>query len=143
MFPEEVHYECESDPGRKIEDWETANALLSYLDPKRNPFVIFSLPDGSYVQCLGAKRALAVEARIVTSASGKWFWKRDRGYRHWVFGKGQLKNIDVTVGLLPIVTTVDESQVLALRDARLIMRTFLETRMLHENYLPFEITDRF
>src|SRR6266550_7708788 len=58
-FPEHVHYSRTDDTaGWDIDDWETANKLLAYLDPQRRHYAIFNLPDGSYVQCLGNKKAL-------------------------------------------------------------------------------------
>lgn len=135
MFPEPVHYSRTDSPvGWKIRDWETANKLLSYLDPERRPFAIFTLPDNSYAQCLGSKRRLTVEARE---------YRSDGSFAHWVFGRGaplrEPQEISASTG--PV--TVDVSQVLAMRDARIIIRQFLETRTFPASYHRQDVTSRF
>jgi hypothetical protein len=134
MFPDPVHYSRNDSPGWKIRDWETANKLLSYLEPNRRPFAIFTLPDNSYVQCLGSKTRLTVEARE---------YQHDGSFTHWVFGRGAPvrapERIEVSTGTV----TVDASQILALRDARLIIRQFLETRTFPTAYDRQDITERF
>jgi hypothetical protein len=58
MFPEQVHYSRAGCPiGWKIRDWETANKLLSYFDPERRPFAIFTLPDIVMSSASAPKRA--------------------------------------------------------------------------------------
>eukprot|EP00825_Cyclidium_porcatum_P008547 TRINITY_DN14263_c0_g1_i4.p2 TRINITY_DN14263_c0_g1~~TRINITY_DN14263_c0_g1_i4.p2 ORF type:complete len:128 (-),score=25.72 TRINITY_DN14263_c0_g1_i4:26-409(-) len=57
-FPERVHYSRADGAGWPIKDWATANQLLGYLNAVRNHFVVFELPDHSYIQCLGSKTAL-------------------------------------------------------------------------------------
>ena len=135
MFPEPVHYSRTDCPtGWKIRDWETANKLLSYFEPERRPFAIFTLPDNSYVQCLGAKTCLTVEARE---------YHQDGSFTHWVFGRGALigssERIEVSTGDV----TVDASQLLSMRDARVIIRQFLEARMFPAVYHRHDVTERF
>lgn len=80
---------------------------------------MFELPDGSYVQCRGRKTALTVEAREC---------RPDGSFTHWVFGRGDLTGQPGWVGPRENRVQLDTSQVLTLRDARLIIRQFLETR---------------
>lgn len=134
MFPEPVHYSRTDSPGWKIKDWETANCLLGYLEPIERPFAIFALPDESYVQCLGKKTRLTVEARVCNP---------DGTFVHYVFGKGppvsRVEVIEVSTG----TSEVDATQVLAMRDARLIIRQFLETRTFPAKYQAQDVTAKF
>lgn len=133
-FPEPVHYSRTDSPGWMIKDWETANTLLRYLDPFVRPFVIFELPDGSYVQCLGSKRRLTVEVRECRAGGS---------FTHWVLGCGKPQRETVRIDTSTGTVTVDVSQVLTMRDARLIIRQFLETRTLPDRFHRQEITGRF
>lgn len=134
MFPVPVHFSRNDSPGWKIRDWETANKLLSYLELNKRPFAIFSLPDESYIQCLGEKTRLTVEARV---------YRADRLFSHWVFGRGvptgTVEAIEVSSGVI----TVDRSQLLKLSDARIIIRQFLETQTFAPEYHRLEVTHRF
>ena len=134
MFPEPVHYSRTDSPGWKIRDWETANQLLSYLEPELRPFAIFTVPDNSYVQCLGTKKRLTVEVRA---------YHQDGSFTHWVFGRGALtgssERIEVSTGHV----TVDASQLLTMRDARLIIRQFLEARTFPTRYLRQDVTEHY
>jgi len=135
MFPEPVHYSRADCPaGWKIRDWDTANKLLSYFDTERRPFAIFTLPDNSYVQCLGAKTRLTVEAREYHS---------NGSFTHWVFGRNAPIGVQEQIKVSTGITTVDTTQLLAMRDARSIIRQFLETRTFPANYYRHDITSRF
>lgn len=134
MFPQIVHYARSDTSGWKIRDWDTANKLLDYLEPERLHFASFTLPDDSYVQCIGKKTALAIEAR-------EYF--EDGSFTHWVFGKGALVGREVRVGGTPGTVGVDESQVLKMRDARRVIRQFLETRTYPDQYAKQDISARF
>src|SRR5688572_25713557 len=100
MFPEPVYYQRADACGWHIRDWETANKLLGYVDPERQPFATFRLPDNSHVQCLGSKRRLTVEARE---------YRPDGTFKHWVFGRGwplsEPVRIEVSTGALTIDVT--------------------------------------
>jgi hypothetical protein len=133
-FPEPVHYSRTDSPGWKIRDWETANKLLSYLEPERRHFAVFTLPDNSYAQCLGGKTALTVEVREQ---------RADGSFTHWVFGRGPRLGQATTVGPAFGPVTVDRSQVLTMRDARLIIREFLEARTLCSRYERLDVSARF
>jgi len=133
-FPERVHYSRTDDTaGWDIGDWETANNLLAQLDPQRRHYAIFELPDGSYVQCLGSKKALTVEARAY-HAGGR--------FTHWVFGKGAPCGLRTEAGGRLGIVTIDRTQVLQMRDARLIIRQFLETRTFPKQYHQQDVTGR-
>lgn len=133
MFPEPVHYSRTDTVGWKIRGWETANKLLGYLEPERRHFATFTLPDGSYVQCIGRKTALVVESRE---------YHEDSSFTHWVFGKGDLTGRNVRVGGTPGTIRVDESQILKMRDARLIIRQFLENRTYPDRYAKQDVSAR-
>ncbi len=126
-------YEREGGVRWPLSSWDDANHLLSYLKPSGPCYTSFTLSDGSYVQCVGAPRRLTVEARTYQTAST---------FRHYVFGLGPLSGhnelIECNVG--PI--SVDASQVLSLRHARLIIRHFVECRGLHPTYTATDITSR-
>lgn len=134
MFPEPVHYQRNDTPGWNIRDWETANKLLGYLDLDRRPFATFTLRDNSYVQCSGSKRRLTVEARQYHS---------DGSFTHWVFGRGHPLSEPVRIEASTGGVVVDVTQQLAMRDARVIMRQFLETRTFPEKYYRQDVTGRF
>jgi|GEM_PF-3060208 len=135
LFPERVHY---SRPGAysgwPIKNWETANRLLGFLNADKKNFAIFDLPDGSYIQCLGGKKALTVEARIYDS---------EGHFRHWVFGKGSPSGHKVTIGGTAGQVVVDSTQSLQMRDARLIIRRFLMSRGFSQKYFAQDVTQRF
>ncbi|MFO1486948.1 MAG: hypothetical protein U1F65_00580 [Verrucomicrobiota bacterium] len=134
-FPQRVNYSSPHHAASsKIENWETANKLLGCLGVKNRDYAIFALPDDSYIQCLGSKTALTVEARI---------YHPDRSFKHIVFGKGPLTGQRTTVGKETGFVTIDTSQRLKMRDARLIIRQFLESRTFPENFSQLDITDRF
>jgi len=134
MFPEPVHYMRTDTPGWTIKDWDTANHLLSYLEPEKRHFAVFTLPDDCYIQCLGRKTALTVEARV---------YENPDSFTHYVFGKGPIVGKQTKVGGTEGEVTIDESQVLQMRDARLIIRQFLETRTFPEHYVRHDITSMF
>lgn len=129
MFPEQVHYSRADGNGWKIKDWETANKLLSYLNPEKNIFVIFELSDNSYIQCFGSKTELTVEARV---------YENQKNYEHWVFAKGELNHKKVKLGKEDNFVEVDSSEVLKMRDARIIIKQFLEERSFTEKYSKHE-----
>jgi hypothetical protein len=134
-FPEPVHYSrTDAVRGWHINNWVSANAHLKRLDPDKRNYAIFAFADGSYVQCLGRKTALTVEARVYDS---------QRLFKHWVFGKGPISGRTTVVGGAAGQVTVDFSQVLRMRDARLIIRQFLETRSFPERYYREDVTERF
>jgi len=135
MFPEPVHYSrADCLVGWKIRQWETANKLLSYFDPERRPFAIFTLPDKSYVQCLGSKTRLTVEARE---------FRPDGSFTHWIFGRETPSGVVETIKVSSGITTVDATQLLAMRDARIIIRQFLEKRTFPSVYYRQDVTHRY
>ena len=130
----EAWYAREGTSGWPVKSWETANALLSYLQPVNRSFASFTIAGGSYVQCAGAKTRLTVEVRIV---------REDGSFTHLVFGKGQLQQRVELIASSAGHVTVDASQVLKMRDARLIIREFVEHQRLHAGYLCEDVTSRF
>jgi len=114
----EAHYEREGSPGWPIKSWDTANKLLGYQNAEGPSFSIFTVGNGSFVQCAGGKTRLTIEARIIGE---------NDTFQHYRFGKGPLtgQQAEIECNCGPIL--VDRSQVLKMRDARLIIRHFVET----------------
>ena len=133
-FPMPVHYARTDSPGWAIKDWDTANALLGYLEPKQRYFAIFSLPCGSYIQCLGAKTRLTVEARKCHPGGL---------FTHWVFGRGEPRGTITAIEVPSGPVAVDETQVLTMRDARSILRPYLESNVFVEKYHRQDVSTRF
>lgn len=133
-FPEPVHYSRTDAPGWKIRDWDTANELLGHVDPNKRPYAIFERLDGSYIQCLGSKTRLTVEARTCGV---------DNAFRHVVFGKGPVVGTRTLITASTGDVEVDESQVLKMRDARLIIRAFLVREPTPGRYVEEDVSSRF
>lgn len=121
-------------PNLKIPDWKTADKLLDGLDLQLSPFVVLSLSNHSYVQCLGSKSRLTVEARVYTAKGS---------FTHWVFGRGPLKGRRETIQASTGASNVDASQLLTISDARHIMRSFLETQSFPAEYHREDVTAAF
>ena len=75
----EAHYEREGSPGWKITSWEDANHLLGYQKAEGPSFTVFTISNGSFVQCADCKTELTVEAKMVG---------RDGQAKYFRFGKG-------------------------------------------------------
>ena len=129
-----AHYEREGTHGWIIESWDNANHLLGYQNVDGPSYTMFTLDDGSYIQCAGGKKRLTVEARTITT---------DKNFEHYRFGKSELVNnmesIECNCG--PI--EVDLSQVLSMKDARIIIREFIENdKKLSNKYIATDITEQ-
>jgi hypothetical protein len=133
-FPERVDYVCADGSEMKMPDWNVANWQLRYLDPSRRPFMVFALPNGSFIQCLGSKQRLTVEAREC---------RPDGSFTHWVFGRGRPQREPVQIKVSTGQVTLDVSQVLTMRQARPIIRQFLETRTFPAEFHRQDVTHRF
>jgi hypothetical protein len=96
-------------------------------------FVIFGLPDDCYVQCLGSKKALTVEARV---------YHAGQRFSHWRFGIGAPCGLQTKVGGSQGTVTIDRTQVLQISDARLIIRQFVETKTFPPQYHQEDITQQ-
>ncbi|UTW49281.1 hypothetical protein [Bacterioplanoides sp. SCSIO 12839] len=131
----EAHYEREGTTGWPIKSWEDANKLLSYQKAEGPSFTVFTIKNGSYVQCAGGKKRLVVEARVFESSGG---------YKHYRFGKGQSVGDDEVVECNCGPITTDASQVLTMKDARLIIRHFVENNgEIISKYYANDITHNF
>ena len=126
-------YKREGTPGWLIKSWEDANQLLGYFGPTGTSSVSFTLDDGSYIQCAGHKTRLTVEARLV----------RVSDFLHVVLGKGPIVGTSelITCSAGPI--TVDASQVLQMRDARKLIRHFVEYRQFLDSYNAADVSAKF
>ncbi len=128
----EAHYQREGTVGWKLKSWDSANKLLGYQNADGPSFTIFTLDNGSYVQCAGGKRRLTVECRVF-DLNGE--------FRHYRFGKGDPNDSVAVIECACGPIRVSESQVLTMRDARLIIRHFVESGGgLHSRYRALDIT---
>ena len=131
----EAHYEREGTTGWPIKSWEDANALLGYQKAEGPSFTVFTLKSGSYVQCVGGKKSLVVEARVLES---------DSNFKHYRFGKGNQVASEEVIECNCGPITVDKSEALSMRDARLIIRHFVENNgEILGKYTANDITDNF
>ena len=69
------------------------------------------------VQCAGGKTKLTVEARVTEQGDA---------FKHYRFGKGGLSDRNVVIECNCGPFTADETQVLKMKDARLIIKHFVE-----------------
>jgi len=108
-----------------IYDWSVALARLSYFAREAPDHIVFEMPDGSYAQCAGTKTCLTVETRT---------YRPDFTFTHltWGIGKpsGRRSNVEGSGGLID----VDSSQVLQMRDARIILKGFIEGETIPPRY---------
>jgi len=117
--------------GWYINTWKQASAQLSYLDPNKEHFMVFELPDGSFIQCLGSKQELTVEIHLI----------HDNGLEtHVIAGSGEEIGIEAIVGGPGGTVVVDRSQVLQIGDARSMIRKFLEEKSLDLRYRYKDVT---
>jgi hypothetical protein len=114
----EAHYEREGITGWPIKSWEDANKLLGHQKTEGPSYTVFTISNGSYVQCAGGKTELTVEARVIEQGGS---------FKHFRFGKGKLsgRQVEIECSCGPI--KVDETQALKMKDARLIVRHFVES----------------
>jgi len=115
-------------------DWETVLLRLKYFAQKGPDYLTLELEDGSYVQCAGEKRRLVVESRSYSS---------DRQFRHLAWGKGALRHVADSVQCVDGIVSADASQILEMRDARIIIRSIVESSAPPSLYTATDITDRF
>lgn len=121
-------------PSQRIDDWDTAALMLQQRITRLPDREVFSLPDGSYAQCLGSKAALTVEVRECRAGGG---------FTHWILGKGPLTGKSAVVRGPDSTDRVDSSQVLTLRDAQSIFREFLQLRAIPARFTRTDVTSRF
>ena len=112
-----AYYEREGTTGWPIKSWEDANKLLGYQKAEGPSYTVFTIKDGSYVQCAGGKTKLTVEARII---------KQGGNFKHFRFGKDQLSGRETVIECNCGPIAVDETQALKMKDARLIIKHFVE-----------------
>lgn len=115
----EAHYEREGTTGWHIKSWDDANTLLGYQKAEGPSYTVFTLCNGSYIQCAGGKKQLVVEARVISE---------NGSFNHYRFGLGNSSGKPQTIECNCGPITVDESEALTMRDARLIIRHFVENK---------------
>jgi len=131
----EAHYEREGTTGWPIKSWDDANILLGYQKAEGPSFTVFTLKNGSYVQCAGGKKTLVVEARLLES---------NGSFKHYRFGRSNRESREEIIECNCGPITADKSEVLSMRDARLIMRYFVETDGgILKEYIANDITENF
>lgn len=77
---------------------------------------------------------LTVEARVYVS---------DGSFKHWIFGKGLPQREPVAIVVSSGTLSVDVSQILTMRQAKPIIRQFLEKRTFPAEYHRQDVTARF
>ena len=114
--------------------WEEVENALAQVHPRERSFFSLSAEDGSYVQTAGARLRLIVEHRRIV----------DEGFEHYVIGKsseGQEKHsvVNYSGGGIQLF----RNEVLTIKDATAIFRTFFHLQSLPEQYQRREITNTF
>ncbi|ALN18604.1 hypothetical protein [Ectopseudomonas mendocina] len=131
----EAHYEREGTTGWLVKSWDDANTLLGYQKAEGPSYTVFSLKNGSYIQCAGGKKSLVVEARIFNESGS---------FKHYRFGNTEKSGAHAIIECNCGPITVDKSQVLTMRDARLIIKQFVESNgMALGEYHASDITSMF
>ena len=116
-----------------IGDAEAAARVLRKFTPSEGGVATFAIPDGSYVECVGAKRGCSVEVRE---------YGEDGSFRHWAIGKGPLTGKRMILRGPDSRRTVDASRILDRTTAREVVRHFLRSRSTPGRFVRTEITDR-
>jgi hypothetical protein len=96
--------------------------------------MILEIESGDYIQCAGIKKRLTVETRR---------YNADKQFRHMVWGKGSLTGFPEQIECAEGNIEVDRSQVLTMRDARLLIAAFLEGDEVPIRYQRTDISHRF
>jgi hypothetical protein len=126
-----AHDQREGVHGWPLQSWDDANHLLGYQKAEGPSFTIFTRGDGSYIQCAGGKKRLTVEARII---------ENDKTVKHYRFGKGKPVNSVESIACNCGPIEVDSSQILTMKDARILIRDFVENSRFSQKYSTTEIT---
>lgn len=133
-FPDRVLFQPSDSPVVFLHDWDTVLARLTYFARGEPDFTILEIEDGSYVQCAGTTKRLTAETRRYDKA---------REFTHFVWGKGRITGKTEQVSCTDGTVTVDSSQILTMRDARVLIMAFLEGTHMLDKYIPENITHRF
>jgi len=115
-------------------EWEVLLARLSYFAHKGPDICTLELEDGRYIQLAGVKRRLTVESRT---------YENGGQFTHIVWGKGARVGSAETIQSQAGTVTVDASQVLIMRDARILIQAFLENEPMPARYCGFDVSSRF
>jgi hypothetical protein len=133
-FPSRILFHPGNSPVLFLYDWDVILKRLSYFGKDGPDFAILELEDGSYVQCAGEKTRLTVESRV---------YHGDRKFQHVVWGRGPLSRRPALVPCVDGFIDADASQVLKMRDAREIMRSFVEKVPVPPRYVSTDVSGRF
>jgi hypothetical protein len=128
-FPEKVLLHPSNGGVIFIYDWSVALTRLSYFAREAPDHIVFELSDGSYAQCAGTKTCLTVETRL---------YLPDSTFTHYTWGIGGLSGKRSSIEGSAGVIDVDSSQVLQMRDARIIMKGFIEREPIPARYHAFD-----
>lgn len=131
----EAHYEREGTAGWLVKSWDDANTLLEHQKAEGPSYTVFTLRNGSYVQCAGGKKSLVVEARVLNE---------NGSFKHYRLGSAEKTGVNVIIECNCGPITVDKSQVLTMRDARIIIKQFVENNgLVLGSYHASDITGMF
>ncbi len=133
-MPEELTLDREGHSPICPASFAEIQAALDQIDPNTQSFVILSQSDGSYLQTAGSRLRLTLEYRQVIA---------DSAFKHYVLGhqpiSEKIEHIQCHVG--PI--QVRKHEVLTLRDAVDVFRSYFESRTIPRDYLLRDVTAMF
>lgn len=115
-------------------DWEIVLSRLSYFGHKGPDFTVLELKDGSYVQCAGSKNRLTVETRT---------YGPERSFQHMIWGRSTCTGVKARIESIDGYIEVDASQILQMRDARIIIKAFIEKEEIPGTYISTDATFSF
>ena len=126
MKLEQEKYDPTSNP-----TWETVESALNSINPKENSFFVLSNKKGSYVQVAGARLRVIIEYRKKSFFS----------FSHFVFGKPSDKTDDTSINYSGGIIQLKQNEVLTIKDAINIFKSFYHSSEFPENYVKRDITE--
>lgn len=107
------------------------------MSSDRSSFGRFELDDESYLQFLGTKDALCIEARIYKKSWGRSIFK------HYAFAQSDLSGEIVRLGNSEYYLDVDSSEILTRKELKLIARSFLLNRSIETKFIARDVTSKY
>jgi len=114
--------------------WQEVVHALETIDPRRSGFVILSRPDGSYVQCAGARLRLIIEWRKTITGSE---------FKHFVIGKTSDKHKATSINTSVGIIQLQQNEILSIKNAAEVFQRFYDSGTIPESYVVRDVTDKF
>jgi len=114
--------------------WQEVVYALETIDPRQSGFVILSRPDGSYVQCAGARLRLIIEWRKTITESE---------FKHVVIGKASDDHKATSINTSAGIIQLQRNEVLSVKNAAEVFQRFFDSGAIPESYVLRDVTDRF